>query len=185
MTVDCEHALDLHGQVHSEPGLTVVTGGQTGVDTMAATAALRAGLNVHIVFPRGFRQEDGELSPDRGRQFDGAVLHELPSNRFEDRTWTCAYVADAVLLLDPAGGSGCRETARAARELGLPLCGHGRGPVDTDVLGPWLDKFRPRVLMVAGCRASLLASSGASRQVAMDIEAIMAAARTYSDGIVG
>ena len=185
MSVDYEHALDLHGQVHSKPGLTVVTGGQTGVDTMAATAALRAGLNVHIVFPRAFRQEDGELSPDRRRQFAGAVLHELSSNRFEDRTWTCAYLADAVLLLDPAGGAGCRETARAARELGRPLCSHGRGHVDADALGPWLDKFRPQVLMVAGCRASLLASSGASLQMPMDIEAIMTAARTYSDSILG
>src|SRR5215831_2656609 len=117
---------------------------------MAATAALRAGLNVHIVFPQGFRQEDGELSPDRRRQFDGAVLHELSSNRFEDRTWTCAYLADAVLLLDPAGGAGCRETARAARKLGRPLL-RPAGPGQPTAAGveSWLARSDARVLMVA------------------------------------
>jgi hypothetical protein len=185
VSVDSERAQDLHRQVRSKPALTVVTGGQTGVDTMAATAALRVGLNVHIVFPQGFRQEDGELSPDRRRQFDGAVLHELSSNRFEDRTWTCAYLADAVLLLDPAGGAGCQVTALAARELARPLWSHERGPVDPDALRPWVEKVRPRVLMIAGCRASILASSGADREIPAATEAIMTTVRAYADRILG
>ena len=40
----------------------MLTGGQTGVDTAAARAALAAGLPVHLVFPCGFRQEDGPLT---------------------------------------------------------------------------------------------------------------------------
>lgn len=48
----------LRRQVRAAPGLTVLTGGQTGVDTYAAQAALQAGLSVHLVMPRGRRQED-------------------------------------------------------------------------------------------------------------------------------
>ena len=99
----------------------MLTGGQTGVDTAAARAALSAGLPVHLIFPRGLRQEDGPITADRRRGLRGAVLHELASGEFRHRTRTCVYLADAVILIDPAGGEGCRETQRAARDLGRPL----------------------------------------------------------------
>ena len=98
----------------------VLTGGQTGVDTLAARAALGAGLPVHMVFPRGFRQEDGPLTPARRASLGGAVLHQLASAGFAQRTWTCVSLADAVILLDPAGGEGCQETVRAADRLRSP-----------------------------------------------------------------
>ena len=80
--------------MHGAPGLTVLTGGQTGVDTDATVAALRAGLAVHLVFPRGLRQEDGSLTGAGKRRFAGAAMHELGSASFRYRTWTCAYLAD-------------------------------------------------------------------------------------------
>ena len=49
----------------AQAGRCVLTGGQTGVDTLAAQSALRAGLAVHLVFPLGFSQEDGPLTPAR------------------------------------------------------------------------------------------------------------------------
>src|SRR5260221_12721749 len=101
--------------------MTVLTGGQTGVDTAAARAALVAGLVVHVVFPCGYRQEDGPITPAGRRALRGAVLHELASPEFGDRTWTCVALADAVILIDPAGGDGCQETIRAAEQLGRPL----------------------------------------------------------------
>jgi predicted Rossmann fold nucleotide-binding protein DprA/Smf involved in DNA uptake len=55
----------LRRDVRASAGLTIVTGGQTGVDTFAALAALRAGLPVHLIFPAGLRQEDGSLTPSR------------------------------------------------------------------------------------------------------------------------
>lgn len=105
----------------AQAGCCVLTGGQTGVDTLAAQSALRAGLAVHLVFPLGFRQEDGPLTPARRAELSGAILHELASPDFRLRTWTCAYLSDAIILLDPAGGDGCRETIRAATHLGRPL----------------------------------------------------------------
>ena len=176
---------DLRALVRSEPGLTVLTGGQTGVDTYAALAALRSGLRAHLVFPRGYRQEDGPITTDRRRLVSGATLHELISPSFRARTWTCAYLADAVVLLDPAGGAGCRETARAAHKLGRPLLSPGPGELTPDLVVDWLAGAQARVLMVAGCRGSLLARKGADRAVQSDLAVLMGAARRQHERILG
>jgi len=161
----------------------VLTGGQTGVDTDAAVAALRAGLAVHLVLPRGLRQEDGGLTATRRRQFAGSAMHELGSASFRYRTWTCAYLSDVVLLLDPAGGSGCRETARAARKLGRPLL----RPAGLDrplaaAVEDWLERADARVVMVAGCRGSLLARQpGAAESVRTALAEVMTGARAWHE----
>jgi Circularly permutated YpsA SLOG family len=174
----------LRGLVRAAPGLTVLTGGQTGVDTYAAVAALQAGLTVHLVLPAGYRQEDGPLTPARRRRFAGAIVHELPSASFRYRTWTCAYLADAVLLLDPAGGSGCRETVSAATRLGRPLLISRSGALTAAQTSDWLASADARVLMVAGCRASVLASKGKGRGLRTELAGIMAGARHYHDELI-
>jgi Circularly permutated YpsA SLOG family len=171
----------LRSLLRSKPGLSVVTGGQTGVDTYAAIAALRAGLPVHLVFPAGYRQEDGPLTAGRRRQVAGAGLHELSSASFRYRTWTCTYLADAVVLLDPAGGTGCEETAWAARKLARPLLRPEPGELATDQVAGWLAETAPRVLMVAGCRGSLLAAQDKTPVVQADLAVLVAAARQYHE----
>ncbi len=163
--------------VRSEPGLKVLTGGQTGVDTYAALAAATVGLPVHLVFPAGYQQEDGQLTDARRHQLSGAVLHELGSASFRYRTWTCVYLADVVVLLDPAGGPGCRETARAARKLDRPLLRPNSGELTAERTADWLAETGARVLMVAGCRRSLLASKGKEQSVQDDLAVIMTGAR--------
>jgi hypothetical protein len=175
----------LRALIRVSPGLNVLTGGQTGVDTYAALAALRAGLTVHLVYPRGYRQEDGALTPARRARLAGAVLHELGSPSFRYRTWTCVYLADVVVLLDPAGGSGCLETVRAARKLGRPLLTPEPGRVDAAQIADWLASTDARVLMVAGCRASVLASKGKGRGLRTDLAVIMAGARQHHERLLG
>jgi hypothetical protein len=158
--------LELRAELRVRPGITVLTGGQTGVDTLAAHAALGVGLGVHAVFPHEFRQEDGPLTPERRAELHGAVLHQLASAGFTQRTWTCVSLADAVLLLDPAGGEGCQETVRAADQLERPLLDLTGAPDRASVAGvagdvgsavrSFLSVNEPQVLMIAGCRGSLL-----------------------------
>jgi Circularly permutated YpsA SLOG family len=156
----------------AQAGRCVLTGGQTGVDTLAAQSALRTGLAVHLVFPLGFRQEDGPLTAARRAELPGATLHELARPDFRLRTWTCAYLSDAVILLDPAGGDGCRETLIAASHLGRPLLDLTPGAESfrvknlrglnhlPELIMQWATDNQVRVLMIAGCRASLLAAHG-------------------------
>jgi predicted Rossmann-fold nucleotide-binding protein len=170
-------------QLHTGPGLVVLTGGQTGVDTYAARAALEAGLSVHLVFPAGLRQEDGRLTAARRRRLAGAVVHELPSASFRFRTWSCVFLADVVLLLDPAGGSGCREIARAADRLRRPVLEPVPG-LSAAQTSAWLAGTDARVLMVAGCRASVLASKGKGRGLRTQLARVMAGAAVRSAELV-
>jgi hypothetical protein len=162
-------------------GLTVVTGGQTGVDTSAARSALRAGLPVHVIFPAGFRQEDGALTPSRRDALRGAEFHELASSAFRYRTWTCVYVSDAVILLDPAGGRGCQETVRAARSLGRTLLVPETGSLTADETRDWLTSTATGVLLIAGCRASMLARRDVDGGLGAQLDAITAGACRYHD----
>ncbi len=166
------------------PGISIMTGGQTGVDTVAAVAALRAGLVTHLVFPLGFRQENGPITAAGRHRMRGAVMHELSLAEFRYRTWTCVYLADAVLLLDPAGGDGCQQTALAARCLGRPLLAPDPGPRREQVAA-WLRGTGARLLMVAGCRGSLLAAAGFGPQVSRDAWVITAAALQRHDELAG
>ena len=178
--------------------MTVLTGGQTGVDTAAARIALAAGLCVHLVFPRGFRQEDGPITPARRRALRGAVLHELASPEFRDRTWTCVGLADAVILIDPAGGEGCQETIRAAERLERPLLNltasvgparrASRRAARTEVapaVSSFLSRNRTQVLMIAGCRGSLLADQHKTAEAATRARAIAAVIRECEDPLTG
>src|ERR1700722_17725050 len=162
-------------------GLAVLTGGQTGVDSYAARAALDAGLSVHLVFPKGLRQEDGSLTPARRRRLSGAAIHELPSESFRVRTWACVWLADAVLLLCPAGGTGCRETVHAAGQLARPLLtarsgqpAAGTGRLTAAQTASWLSRSGARVLLVAGGRASVLARRRAGHSARTELTTIVA-----------
>jgi Circularly permutated YpsA SLOG family len=180
--------LELRAELRLSPGITVLTGGQTGVDTLAARAALAAGLTVHMIFPHGFRQEDGPLTPERRAELHGAVLHQLGSAGFAQRTWTCVSLADAVILLDPAGGEGCQEAVRAASHLERPLLdltarlsppsGAGRSGsagAAAAAVTSFLSSNNAQVLMFAGCRGSLVADQAdAVRDLLEDVTAALA-----------
>ncbi len=177
----------LRADLHRSPGRLLLTGGQTGVDTAAALAAVEVGLPVHLVFPLGYRQEDGPLSPVRRAALAGTRLHELTSPEFANRTWACAYLADAVILVDPAGGAGCQETVRAAEHLGRPLLALGPDAelhysqriaprlAPASRIARWLARHDPPVLMIAGCRGSILASEGKEAAMLDQLAEIMQA----------
>ncbi|MDQ4031930.1 MAG: putative molybdenum carrier protein [Actinomycetota bacterium] len=136
-----------------------MTGGQTGIDSIALDESSRVGLPTHAILPMGLRREDGvadRVELERG----GAVrVHELGSSSFRYRTWASVYTADVVVLLDPASGEGSRETRIAARHFNRPLLDLTDMSITTDELVNWLLRESARVVLVAGNRASLLEQS--------------------------
>ncbi len=142
------------GRCESPPRVErIVSGGQTGADRAALDTARELGIAAGGWVPRGRRAEDGAI-PAR---YEGLV--EADSEDYAQRTQLNVLDADATVVFSfgpPSGGSAL--TARIARSLGKPLLCldlEACGPGETIArLRSWLATTRPRVLNVAGSRAS-------------------------------
>lgn len=96
-------------------GLTIISGGQTGVDRGALDAALELGVTCGGWCPEGRRAEDG-LIPSR------YPLRTIPGGGYSDRTRRNVQDSDATLIIHsgPLSG-GTRLTLDACRDLGKPV----------------------------------------------------------------
>lgn len=131
----------------------IVSGGQTGADRAALDVAAECGLATGGWVPSGRRAEDGRV-PSRYRG-----LVEADSRGYAHRTQLNVRDSDATLVVSfgrPRGGSAL--TLDFARTLGRPVLALDLAQLTREQavasLEAWLDETRPRVLNVAGPRAS-------------------------------
>jgi len=129
------------------PLLTVVSGGQTGVDRAALDVALELGLPCGGWCPRGRRAEDGRI-PSR------YPLRETPSGAYPQRTEWNVRDSDGTLVLTrgrPTGGTAL--TVRLAARLGRPvLIVDLDGDPNAASAAGWILARALRVVNVAGPR---------------------------------
>jgi hypothetical protein len=130
----------------------IISGGQTGADRAALDAAIALGIAHGGWTPLGRWAEDGAL--DSKYQ-----VEETPSDDPAVRTEWNVRDSDATLILahGPLTG-GSALTRRLARQYGRPCLyvNLWRAPGDEAVakITEWLNEHRPRILNVAGPRAS-------------------------------
>jgi hypothetical protein len=158
--------------------LTIISGGQTGVDRAALDVALELGIPCGGYCPPGRRAEDGAI-PDR------YPLTELPSPEYADRTRKNVEVAAATLVLhagDVAGGT--RLTLEVCEELGKPMRTvdvTAAGQHTVDDVAEWIAREvvpRGGVLNVAGPRES--ESPGIGARAAAFLRVVLADVRFTS-----
>ena len=127
----------------------IISGGQTGVDRAALDVALELGIPCGGWCPKGRAAEDGRID-------DRYPLLETESEDPAERTQRNVRDSDATLIISrlPLTG-GTALTQAHAQELGRPVL--VIDPDDSqaaDEVRRWLDSKQPRVLNIAGPRAS-------------------------------
>ena len=129
--------------------LTLVSGGQTGVDREALDWALARGISTAGFLPADGLAEDGPVDARYG-------LEQLPQAGYRERTRANVALAEATLILscEPALLGGSLLTLQYAREIGRPV-------LHLHPALPWYQQLEAanrvigaRVLNVAGPRAS-------------------------------
>ena len=134
----------------------LISGGQTGVDRAALDAAIELGIDHGGWCPRGRRAEDGRID-------DHYQLNETNSANYAVRTEQNVIDSDATLILyrKPLSG-GTKLTKRLAekhqRDVLLVDMGDGVAAAAEQVTR-WLNKVTPKILNVAGPRASTHANA--------------------------
>jgi hypothetical protein len=131
----------------------IVSGGQTGVDRAALDVAMELGIGTGGWVPHGRRAEDGVIPEIYG------TLTEAADSDYRARTRLNVRDSDATLIFsfgEPRGGTAL--THRFTELIGRPTL-----VVDLQCttvieaaagIREWLGRVRPRVLNVAGPRAS-------------------------------
>jgi hypothetical protein len=129
--------------------LTLISGGQTGVDRAALDVAMERGMPCGGWCPAGRWAEDG---PIEARY----PLRETPSADPGERTeWNVRDSDGTALLITSAFSPGTGLTQQVARRLGRPVyLWHLDALPDPDAFRRWLQIHKIRTLNVAGPRES-------------------------------
>jgi hypothetical protein len=132
----------------------IVSGGQTGVDRAALDVALEFGIPIGGYLPKGRKDENGNVLPER---YNG--MQETDTDNVNVRTELNVRDSDATLIFSHGplfGGSAFTENM--TRKHGKPWLHIDFDRQEADRAVPlvrkWLLQIRPRVLNVAGPRAS-------------------------------
>jgi hypothetical protein len=133
--------------------ISIVSGGQTGVDRAALAWAIRRGVSYDGWCPKGRRAEDGRI-PSRYR------LRQTPSAQYAQRTVWNVRDSDATVLFSQWPGllGGSRRTLESCRIFRKPVI-HLAADILTVfesavLLRRFLHRYHVRRLNVAGPRKS-------------------------------
>ncbi len=132
----------------------IISGGQTGVDGAGLDVALELGIAIGGHLPRGRKDENGDALSDKY-----AAMQETDTDDVNVRTELNVQSSDATLIFSHGALFGGSEyTERMAQKHGKPWLHADLDRQDSDravlLVREWLSATQPRVLNVAGPRAS-------------------------------
>ncbi len=161
----------------------VISGGQTGVDRAALDVALELSIPIGGHLPRGRKDENGDVLPDT---YTG--MQETDSDDVNVRTELNVQNSDATLIFSHGALFGGAEfTESMARKHRKPCLHIDFDKDDADqavrLVKTWLSGTQPRVLNVAGPRAS--DDPGVYSKVKSVLAGALASRQSHGSEIVG
>lgn len=170
-----ECATFAHGLAHdlAKAGITIVSGGATGIDAAAHRGALKAGGATWVVCPTGkdriAPQEHSRLFRQIAESPTGRLIWpfdddaEAETKNYRERNGILVQLSEAVVVIQAGLQSGSRNACSWAKELGKPLW-----VVPGPPWGEWASKFagsndvlaREPAARMLGSRAQLFESLG-------------------------
>lgn len=127
--------------------LTVIAGGQTGVDQAALEAAFLHGIKTGGYVPKGYLTERGS-EPTLLKKY-GLIEHA--SHKYGPRTAANVNLADGIVIIGRTSSPGTSLTQQLAKKSGKPMLVNPRTSAE---IRHFIQGHKIRVLMVAGNRLS-------------------------------
>lgn len=136
--------------IRRSPEPSVITGGQTGVDSLGLQAAGALGLPCYAIMPKGQRKESEE------KEFSKIIARtiELQSESYRFRTYANVYFADVTLIWDFCNSEGTKAAMDASIMLDKPYILVNDCGID-DAFNK-LKVLNPKIINIAGNRGSNL-----------------------------
>src|ERR1700753_468273 len=101
------------------PKFTIISGGQSGVDTAAIKSAIAHRIPYQGFVPRGFINEYGRISQDYVSSAIGS-LRETESPESAERTRLNCEAADGILIIASVGEAAIKNVSKGT-ELGVEV----------------------------------------------------------------
>lgn len=132
--------------------ITIISGGQTGVDRAAMDFALQKNVPLTGYCPKGRKAEDGTINKKY-------PLKELNDSRYSTRTRKNIDLSDGILIIKDEGklGDGTILTINYAKKMKIALfeCSLNRKlPEQILSFKSWMRENQPTRLCIAGNRES-------------------------------
>lgn len=143
-----QHNTSTSHRISHAPKVTIISGGQTGVDRAALDVALDNSFQASGYCPKGRLAEDGAI-PDK------YSLTETKSREYPERTTLNVKESDGTLIIHGGEiGRGTKLTISTAKKFGRPcLIVDVNTPASPVEFVQWLNDNKIEKLNVAGTRA--------------------------------
>ena len=137
--------------IRRSPSPIVISGGQTGVDSLGLQAASALGLPCYAIMPKGCRRE---FEDKNSNSIILARTIELQSESYRFRTYANVYYSDITLIWDFCNSEGSKAAEDASVMLNRFYIFVNETGINETV--KIINKLQPKVINIAGNRGSIL-----------------------------
>ena len=151
-------------QLRLSPKITIISGGQSGVDSVGLQVGSFLGLPTYAIMPENCRREGESIDAFVRREGLNVRVIALASESYRFRTYANAYFSDMTIVYDFVGSEGTRATVDACACFHRPCAVLSK--FGKEMRRALLDRLlaeRPKIINIAGNSADKIGQAILSR----------------------